>query len=93
MVIRIARRPRAQRDPDAAVTSQSRSPLTVADLGAIDLKPTAIAALLGDAIAAGRDLFKLPDCVHYQLHHVSRVVHELLVHDGSRPASRRMVVN
>ncbi|MBV9380557.1 MAG: hypothetical protein JO242_07795 [Streptosporangiaceae bacterium] len=68
-------------------------PLTVADLGAIDLKPTAIAALLGDAIAAGRDLFKLPDCVHYQLHHVSRVVHELLVRDGRRPASRRMVVD
>ncbi len=35
--------------------------LTVAGLGAIDLKPPAIALLLRDAIASGRDLFTLPD--------------------------------
>ena len=35
-------------------------PLT-AGLEAIDLKPTAVAGLLRDAIAEGRDLFTLPD--------------------------------
>jgi hypothetical protein len=36
-------------------------PLTTAGLGVIDLQPTAIAGLLRDAIAEGRDLFTLPD--------------------------------
>jgi ADP-ribose pyrophosphatase YjhB (NUDIX family) len=36
-------------------------PLTADGLGAIDLKPAAVAGLLRDAIGAGRDLFTLPD--------------------------------
>lgn len=35
--------------------------LTAAGLGAIDLQPAAVAGLLRDTIAAGRDLFTLPD--------------------------------
>jgi 8-oxo-dGTP pyrophosphatase MutT (NUDIX family) len=35
--------------------------LTAAGLGAIDLQPAAVAGLLRDAIAEGRDLFTLPD--------------------------------
>jgi len=35
--------------------------LTAAGLGAIDLQPPAVAGLLRDAIAEGRDLFTLPD--------------------------------
>ena len=35
--------------------------LTAAGLDAIDLKPPAVAGLLRDAVASGRDLFTLPD--------------------------------
>ncbi len=35
--------------------------LTAAGLGVIDLQPAAVAGLLRDAIAEGRDLFTLPD--------------------------------
>ena len=48
-------------EPDRGTYQLDQVPLTTAGLGVIDLQPTAIAGLLRDAIAEGRDLFTLPD--------------------------------
>jgi hypothetical protein len=48
-------------EPGRGTYQLEQIPLTVAGLDAIDLKPTAVAGLLRDAIASGRDLFTLPD--------------------------------
>ena len=48
-------------EPGRGTYQLEQIPLTVAGLGAVDLKPAAIAGLLSDAIASGRDLFTLPD--------------------------------
>ncbi len=48
-------------EPGGGTYQLEQIPLTAAGLGAIDLKPTAIAGLLRDAVAASRDLFTLPD--------------------------------
>ena len=48
-------------EPGGGTYQLEQIPLTAAGLGAIDLKPAAVAGLLRDAVAAGRDLFTLPD--------------------------------
>jgi len=48
-------------EPGRGTYQLEQIPLTAAGLGAIDLKPTAVAGLLRDAVAAGCDLFTLPD--------------------------------
>ncbi len=48
-------------EPGRGTYQLEQIPLTDAGLGAIDLKPAAVAGLLRDAIASGRDLFTLPD--------------------------------
>jgi ADP-ribose pyrophosphatase YjhB (NUDIX family) len=48
-------------EPGRGTYQLEQIPLTVAGLDAIDLKPPAVAGLLRDAIASGRDLFTLPD--------------------------------
>ena len=48
-------------EPGRGTYQLEQIPLTAAGLGAIDLKPAAVAGLLRDAVAAGRDLFTLPD--------------------------------
>jgi hypothetical protein len=48
-------------EPGRGTYQLEQIPLTAAGLEAIDLKPTAVAGLLRDAIAEGRDLFTLPD--------------------------------
>ena len=48
-------------EPGRGTYQLEQIPLTAAGLGAIDLKPTAVAGLLRDATAEGRDLFALPD--------------------------------
>jgi 8-oxo-dGTP pyrophosphatase MutT (NUDIX family) len=48
-------------EPGHGTYQLEQIPLTAAGLSAIDLKPTAVAGLLRDAIADGRDLFMLPD--------------------------------
>jgi len=56
-----AHRPGVQRAGGRGTYQLEQVPLTTAGLGVIDLQPTAIAGLLRDAIAEGRDLFTLPD--------------------------------
>ena len=51
----------AGRSARRAPAGWEQIPLTAAGLGAIDLKPAAVAGLLRDAVAAGRDLSTLPD--------------------------------
>ena len=48
-------------EPGGDTYQLEQIPLTAAGLGTIDLKPAAIAGLLRNAVAAGRDLFTLPD--------------------------------
>jgi ADP-ribose pyrophosphatase YjhB (NUDIX family) len=48
-------------EPGRGTYQLEQIPLTAAGLDAIDLRPPAIAGLLRDAIAEGRDLFTLPD--------------------------------
>jgi 8-oxo-dGTP pyrophosphatase MutT (NUDIX family) len=48
-------------EPGRGTYQLQQIPLTAAGLGAIDLKPAAVAGLLRKAIAEGRDLFTLPD--------------------------------
>ena len=48
-------------EPGGGTYQLEQIPLTAGGLGAIDLKPAAVAGLLHDAVAAGRDLFTLPD--------------------------------
>ncbi len=60
MGLRRANRPRVQRAGTRHYQLE-QIPLTAAGLGAIDLKPAAVAGLLRDAIASGHDLFTLPD--------------------------------
>jgi 8-oxo-dGTP pyrophosphatase MutT (NUDIX family) len=48
-------------EPGRDIYQLEQIPLTAAGLDAIDLKPAAVAGLLRDAIASGRDLFTLPD--------------------------------
>jgi 8-oxo-dGTP pyrophosphatase MutT (NUDIX family) len=48
-------------EPGRGTYQLEQVPLTAAGLAAIDLKPAAVAGLLRDALAEGRDLFTLPD--------------------------------
>jgi 8-oxo-dGTP pyrophosphatase MutT (NUDIX family) len=48
-------------EPGRGTYHLEQVPLTTAGLGVIDLQPIAVAGLLRDAIAEGRDLFTLPD--------------------------------
>jgi 8-oxo-dGTP pyrophosphatase MutT (NUDIX family) len=59
-------------EPGRGTYQLEQIPLTAAGLGAIDLKPTTIAALLRDAIGSGRDLFTLPDLRSTPSEHISR---------------------
>jgi 8-oxo-dGTP pyrophosphatase MutT (NUDIX family) len=56
-----ARAGREFAEPGFGTCRLEQIPLFAAGLGAIDLKPAAIARLLCDAFASGRDLFMLSD--------------------------------
>ena len=59
-------------EPGRGTCQLEQIPLTAAGLGAIDLKSAAVAGLLRDLIASGRDLFTLPDLRSAPAAHVPR---------------------